>query len=70
MVALLGHDRTASSYIMKRRNPPALAVWFLNRPGVSAGNEALTGDLPEEFRKQQNSELVLAPDADGNPDRL
>lgn len=35
---------------MKRRNPPALAVWLLNRLGVSAGNEPLTGDLLEEFR--------------------
>lgn len=35
---------------MKRRNPPALAVWLLNRLGVSARNEPLTGDLLEEFR--------------------
>ena len=34
---------------MKRRNPPALAVW-LNRLGVSEGNEPLAGDLLEEFR--------------------
>jgi hypothetical protein len=50
LLALLGRDRTASAHIMKGRNPPALAVWLLNRLGISAGNEPLAGDLLEEYR--------------------
>ena len=35
---------------MNFRQPPKLAVWLLNRLGVTAHNEPLAGDLLEEFR--------------------
>jgi hypothetical protein len=36
---------------MSFRQPPRLAVWLLNFLRVSTGNEPLTGDLLEEFRR-------------------
>jgi hypothetical protein len=36
---------------MKRLNPPRVPTWLLDRCGVTGRNEALTGDLIEEFRE-------------------
>jgi hypothetical protein len=38
---------------MNSRQPPALAVWLLNRLGLAKRNEPLTGDLLEEFRNDR-----------------
>jgi len=35
---------------MKPRKPPVAATWLLNRFGLAARNEALMGDLAEEFQ--------------------
>lgn len=35
---------------MSRRNPPAVALWLLDRLGFAGGNASLVGDLLEEFR--------------------
>ena len=40
---------------MSRRQPPALALWLLDRLGFAGGNAPLIGDLLEEFRNGRSA---------------
>jgi hypothetical protein len=40
--------------IMTAERPPALALWLLRRFAASKWNDALTGDLIEEYRRRRS----------------